>query len=174
AVLAGVATLVGASGLVLERGRGLDASEAVASGASGHGKNAPSSQHDPAATGASAKHTNNKSGGRDDGPLRPADGRRKPGTPGSANGDHIPASEVTASEHTDEHRAKEVGDDAAEDWENEETGDDGENEETDADVEAGDDGGDSDADGDEAEIEIDEEIDPDHLDSQSSPGDQED
>lgn len=183
AVLAGVATLVGASGLVLEQDHELDASAAVASGASGHGKNAHPSQHDLAATGASAKHRNNKPGGRDNGPQRSADGSRKPGTPGSSNGDHTTVSEATASEHTDEPRAKEVGDDATEDWKNEETGDDGENEETgddeeseeaDDDVGAGDDGGDSDADGDEGEVEIDEEIDPDHLDSQSSPDDQED
>lgn len=182
AVLAGVATLVAGSGLVLEQGRDLVASEAVAAGASGQGHNTPSPLHDLAATEASM-HRNNKPGGRDDGPERPADGSRKPGAPGSPNGDHATVSEATASEHTDEPRAKEVGDDAAEDWESEEAGDDGDNEETDADeeseetdddVEAGDDGGDSDADGDEAEIKIDEDIDPEHHDSQSSPDDQED
>jgi len=174
AVLAGVATLVGASGLVLEQGRDPVASETVAARASGQGHNALSLQHDLAATEASAKHRRNKPGGGDDSPTRPADGSRKPGAPGSPNGDHATVSEATASERTDEPRAKEVGDDAAEDWESEEAGDDGDNEETDADVEAGDDGGASDADGDEAELEIDEDIDPEHLDSQSSPDDQED
>lgn len=160
AVLAGVATLVAGSGLVLEQGRDPVASEGAAAGASGQAHNTPSPLLDMAATEASM-HRNNKPGGRDDGPERPADGSRKPGAPGSPNGDHATVSEATASEHTDEPRAKEVG----EDWESEETDDD---------VEAGDGGGDSDTDGDEAEIEIDEDIDPEHLDSQSSPDDQED
>ncbi|MGI9019238.1 MAG: sigma-70 family RNA polymerase sigma factor, partial [Solirubrobacterales bacterium] len=162
AVLAGVATLVAGSGLVFNQGRDLVASEAVAAGASGQGHNTSLPLHDLAATEASM-HRNNKPGGRDDGPKRP--GSRKPGAPGSPDGDDATASEAPASEPTDEPRVKEVDDDAAEDWDNDEA---------DADVEAGDDGGASDADGDEAEIEIDEDIDPEHLDSQSSPDDQED